>query len=162
MNKFDSFVKGNYSRLTNLSEDSSIAGRELLWLTGLKAVADHPLGITDTQYTKVKQEMARKYGKSDLGFLNSHNGLINIGLYYSIIGYLIIFMFFIFIVKSSQLLSRNFKFLFYLFFGGYMINIFFHNNFIFISDYDILMALMLIPLHHLYEQDKKNEIDLIQ
>jgi len=157
MNKFDSLFDENSSRLTNLTEDSSSTGRPLLWLTGLKAVAKHPLGITDAQYTIVKQEMSKKYGKYSLGFLNSHNGLINIGLNYSALGYFIIFMFAIFILKSTRLLSKNYKYLFYLFFFGYLLNVFYHNNFIFISDYDILMALMLIPLHYIYEQENLNE-----
>lgn len=161
MNKFDSLLEGTNSRLTNLTEDPSSTGRPMLWLTGLIAVAEHPLGITGDQYDKVKQDMSRKYGKDGLAYLNSHNGLINIGLNYSIFGYLIILMFMIFIVKSAQLLSKNFKYLFYLFFVAYMINIFFHNNFIFVSDYDILMALMLIPLHYMYEQEQQKEENLI-
>ncbi|MFK7782906.1 O-antigen ligase family protein [Psychroserpens sp.] len=157
MNKFDSFFDENTTRLTNLTENPTSTGRPLLWLAGLKAVAKHPLGITDAQYNTVKQDMSKQYGKNGLGYLNSHNGLINIGINYSAIGYFIIFMFSLFILKYTRLLSKNFKSLFYLFFIGYLINIFFHNNFIFISDYDILMALMLIPLQYIYEQEQLNE-----
>jgi hypothetical protein len=156
IDKFDALVQGSSSRLLNMSEDSYSAGRTLLWLSGLRAVATHPFGITDSQYTEVKLQMARDYGKEGLSVLDSHNGLINIGINYTIIGYFVILIFFIFIIKYTKLLSKSFQSLFYLFFGGYIMNIFFHNNFIFISDYEILMALMLIPIHYLYEKESQN------
>ncbi|MFT4610844.1 MAG: hypothetical protein ACJA1H_000533 [Glaciecola sp.] len=157
MNKVDSLLSGSDSRLTDMTENPEATSRPMLWLTGLTAIAKHPLGITTEQYDKVRQEMSKKHGKAALAFLNSHNGLINIGFNYSMIGYLIFFMFSVFIIKSSKLLSKNFKYLFYLFFLAYFINISAHNNFIFVSDYDILMALMIIPLHYMYEQDSLNE-----
>lgn len=157
LSNIDSFLKSNSSRLTTLSDDPYSAGRSLLWLSGLRAVATYPFGITDEQYSEVKIQMARDYGKDGLSFLDSHNGLINIGLNYTVIGYFVILIFFNFINKFTQLLTKNFRCLFYLFYGGYLLNIFFHNNFIFISDYEILMILMLIPLHHMHEQ--KNQFD---
>lgn len=153
MNRFDSLLSGSEYRLTKITEDSDATTRPMLWLTGITAIVRHPLGITNNQYNKVKQEMSKKLGKADLALLNSHNGLINIGFHYSSIGYLLFFMFSIVILKSLKLLSKNFKYLFYLFFLGYFINISVHNNFIFISDYDILMVVMIIPLHFMYEQD---------
>ncbi len=158
MNKFDTLFEGNSTRLTNLTDSDSATGRPLLWLSGIEAVVKHPFGITDDQYTAVKEQLSKRFGKQSLAYLNSHNGLINIGLNYTIFGYVIIILFSIFIVKYTRLLSKNFKYLFYLFFLGYVIHICLHNNFIFISDYEILMVLMLIPITYTKEQEA---LDLI-
>ncbi len=157
MNRFDSLLSGNEFRLTNIKENSEATTRPMLWYTGITAIVKHPLGITNKQYKKVKQDMSKKLGKADLALLNSHNGLINIGFNYSSVGYLIVLMFAFFLLKSLKFLSKNFKYLFQLFFIAYFINISFHNNFIFISDYDILMVVMIIPLHFLYEQNLLKE-----
>lgn len=153
LNKIEEAVtSSDASRLTNFSDKGS--DRHLLWITGVYAIANHPFGITDDQYTSIKREMFMKFGASSILGLPSHNGFINVGFNYSILGYFIIILFFIFNYKYIKRLSKTFKILFLLFCTAYFIHSSFHNNFIFYSDYDVYMVLMLIPIQLLLEQNK--------
>lgn len=138
------------SRLTNLSDEGS--DRPLLWYTGAYAVFNHPFGITDDQYDKVRQKMYEKTGSGAVLYMPSHNGFINTGFNYTIFGYFVLIAFFIFLIRYTNRLSKDYRYLFYLFFIGYSIHSCFHNNYIFYSDYDIYMVLMLLPLQLYWEQ----------
>jgi O-Antigen ligase len=141
------------SRLTNKSAKGD--QRPLLWLTGIYAVTKHPFGVSKMQYDTIKKEMSLRYGMSGLQYLPSHNGFINVGFNYSFLGYFIIIGFFIFLYGYTNSFSKDFKYLFILFFLGYTIHSSFHNDYFFSSDYDVLMILMLLPLHLIYELENK-------
>ncbi|NRD23522.1 O-antigen ligase family protein [Winogradskyella litoriviva] len=146
INKIESFFTGNKdSRLTKLDDEGS--HRDLLWLTGLYAVATHPLGITSEEYAEVRREMFYKFGKEAVLVLPSHNGFVNVGFNYTIFGYPVIILFFIFLFKHIKMHISTYKILFTLYVTGYIIHSMFHNNFLFYSDYDVYMVIMLIPIY---------------
>lgn len=134
------------SRLTSASSEGHSDSRPLLWLTGITAAVTYPLGVSKSDYKTVKKEMYDKYGKTAILHLTAHNGIINIGIYYSLLGYLLLFLFVRYLLrhnKNSNLLMRHF---FVLCLLGYAVHISFHNNIILSADYPFLMVLILLGL----------------
>jgi hypothetical protein len=154
INKIESFFSANKeSRLTALDDEGS--HRPLLWLTGLYAVASHPFGITAKQYQDARREMFYKYGKGAVLYLPAHNGFVNVGFNFTIFGYPVILFFFYFVFKHIKMHISTYKILFTLYFISYFMHSCFHNNFIFYSDYDVYMVLMLIPLYSYFDESNK-------
>lgn len=142
------FTAGN-SRITNISTGGESDVRPLLWVTGLYAVMNHPLGITDKEYMEAKKDMFRKYGHPGILSLSSHNGLINIGFHYSFLGYILFFFFLLFLLRYINLLEPKYIVFFRLVLFSYLIQISFHNNIFLSSNYPFLMVLMLINIEQL-------------
>lgn len=156
INKIESaLTAGDTTRLANLNDSGS---RPLLWLTGIYAIANHPFGISDVQYQKIREDMYNQFNNESLLYNPSHNGFINVGFNYTFIGYFVMFFFFKFIYRYIKQLSFSYKVLFTLFFLAYVLNSFFHNNFIFYTDYDVYMVLMLIPIHQFFENEKNKNL----
>ncbi|MCP4971734.1 MAG: O-antigen ligase family protein [Arcobacter sp.] len=130
------------NRLSNYQSDS----RPLLWYTGFYTVLSHPLGVTDKQHDDIQDKMAIRLENHHVKELSTHNGFINIGFNYSIFGYLIVTLFFIFLLKKTNQLEPQYKILFNLFFLGYFLHSSFHNVFIFIDDYYILLIVVILNL----------------
>jgi hypothetical protein len=144
---------GVNSRITNIDGDS----RPLLWLTGFYTVMKHPLGVSDQEYAVARKEIFYIFG--DQSILNTlpHHGVINIGFYYSFLGYLLFVLLVIFLLQYINLLESNFRLFFKLVLISYLIQVSFHNNIFLTNDYPFLTIIMLIPLHYYYGNDK-NEI----
>lgn len=134
------------SRLTTTSSEGRSDSRPLLWLTGISAAVNYPLGVSKKEYKSVKKEMYAKYGKTSILHLTSHNGIINIGIYYSILGYLLLFLFVKFLLMHNKNSNRQMRYFFALCLMGYAIHVSFHNNIILSADYPYLMVLILIGL----------------
>ena len=143
------------SRISKMEGDS----RPLLWVTGLYAVINYPLGITKQDYFEIKKEMFRKYGNPDVLHLASHNGLVNVGFKYTIFGYLLFFFLVLFLLRNINLLEPKYIVFFKLALFSYLINASFHNNFILNADYPFLMVLMLINIDHYYQSKNKTHLD---
>ncbi len=156
LNKISSVSQsGENSRLTQLNDKGS--DRELLWLTGLYAVASHPFGITDDQYADIRREMYYSSGSLSVLHMPSHNGFINTGFNYTIFGYLIMIGFFIFMYRSGKYLSKYYKILFFTFFIAYFVHSSFHNNFLFYADYEVYMVIMLMSVQYYHEKNNKQD-----
>lgn len=132
------------TRILKFNDEGS--DRPQLWLTGLYAVGNHPVGITDREYMQAKLEMFSLLKSPSVLVVAAHNGFINIGFNYSIFGYAAFIAFGIFLVRKSGGIPYAAMIIFRLFFISYIINSFFHNNFIFDSDYDVLMVMMLLSI----------------
>jgi hypothetical protein len=145
------------SRLSDFNDKGS--SRPLLWLTGLYAVTSNPFGVSPNQYEHVKIEMYKATGVGSLRYNPCHNGFINTGFNYSIFGYLAMTLFLIFIFSYIKKSEKPFSTLFILFLIGYFIHSSFHNNFIFYSDYDVLMVLILIGVHPEYQIKSKSDLE---
>ncbi|MCM4154284.1 hypothetical protein DHD05_22080 [Arenibacter sp. N53] len=140
-------LTGGNSRITKISSEGQSDARPLLWATGIYAVMNYPLGITDQDYRTAKLQMFSKYGNPSILHLASHNGLINIGFHYSFIGYILFFYFILFLLDYIKLLDSEYVVLFKLILFSYLIHTSFHNNFILNADYPFLMVLMLINVN---------------
>lgn len=150
----DLLTTGN-SRITNISSGGVRDVRPLLWVTGVYAVMDYPLGITNQDYMEVKKDMFRKYGQPAILHLSSHNGLINIGFHYSFLGYILFFFFILFLLRYIHLLEPKYIVFFRLVLFSYLIHISFHNNIFFTADYAFLMVMILINIDGIYYTKKK-------
>lgn len=152
----DGLTDGN-SRITRLSSGGEGDSRPLLWLTGVYAVINYPLGITYDDYETIKKEVYYKTGSAAVLFLSSHNGIINIGFHYSMLGYLLFIFLVLFLLRYIQTLGDKFRLYFKLVFISYLIHISFHNNFFLNADYPFLMVIMLIGLEYSMEKISRTE-----
>jgi hypothetical protein len=144
------------TRLAKVTSEGEGDIRPLLWYTGAYAIMSHPLGITDQEYKQVQKEMFVKFGKSGVLSLPTHNGIINIGFFYSFLGYIIFFFFVKFLLRYIGFLNKPDKVFFNLALIAYFIHTSFHNGFILSTDYPFLMVLMLIGLE-IYKIDEKEK-----
>ena len=145
----------NQSRFNNYEIDN----RPLLWYTGLITVATHPFGVTSEQYDDIRSKMAIRFEDSHVKNLATHNGFINIGFNYTLLGYLIVILFFVFLLKSINQLEPKYKILFHLFIVGYILHIAFHNVFIFIDDYYILLVIAILNLQINSKNNSLNQLN---
>jgi hypothetical protein len=139
----DIFLPDNV-RVTKISSQGQSDSRPLLWLTGIEAVIYNPFGVSASEYSEIKQVAYYQYGHRDILHLSSHNGPINVGFHYTILGYMVIFYLILFLLKYINKMQDKFGVFFKLILVGYLIHTFFHNDFIFNSDYLILTIMMLI------------------
>jgi hypothetical protein len=130
------------SRLLKFNDEGS--DRPLLWLTGLYAIGTHPFGMSPNQYMQAKKEMYLFFKSPSILMVEAHNGFINLGFHYTIIGYIVFGVFAVFLVKATRKLRPPESTMFGLFLLAYIWNAAFHNNFIFDSDYDVLMVVTLL------------------
>lgn len=142
----DTSIAEDSTRLTRLDDNGS--DRPLLWLTGLYAIGTHPFGITDDEYYQVKRQMYMTYKSPSILAVGTHNGLIAVGFDYSLFGYIAFFFFLLQLFRFIAVLNERIRITFLLFFGAYLVNAFFHNNFIFSSDYEILLAVILVAYEY--------------
>lgn len=149
------------SRITKISDGQHGDGRPLLWLTAAHTVVNYPFGITAENYMEVKKEMFIRYGHPIILTMPSHNGLINIGFQYSFLGYILFFFLVIFLLHFINLLEPKYAVFFKLALVAYLINAFFHNNFVLSEDYTFYLVLMLIPLNMYTENNLLEKNDQI-
>ncbi|MDC6352776.1 O-antigen ligase family protein [Zeaxanthinibacter sp. PT1] len=147
----DNFGNVGNSRVTKLNAEGQTDSRPYLWVTGLYTVIKHPFGITSEDYQQARKEMFYYFGRTEVLYLATHHGLINIGFHYTILGYVLFYFFVFFLVRNINLLKPKYSLIFKLFLFSYFIHISFHNDFIFNADYPILMVLVLIYLHRYHE-----------
>ena len=138
------FLPVGNSRITSVSSGGHSDSRPFLWITGLYTIVQHPFGVTEKDYQEAKQEMFRRFKKPEVLYIGTHNGLINIGFQYTIIGYILFFLFVLFLLHYISLLEPIYVIFFKLVLLSYLIHTAFHNNFILNADYPFLMVLMLI------------------
>tara|TARA_R110002111_G_scaffold262376_2_gene338266 strand:+ start:886 stop:2184 length:1299 start_codon:yes stop_codon:yes gene_type:complete len=139
------------SRVTQGGTSHAQDNRPLLWLAGVLAVMENPLGVTKEGYDEMKYYVYSEYdGDQGVLELPSHNGIVNIGFNYTFFGYFVFLIFIIYLLRNASLAPPNLKLFFRLTFTGYLIHTSFHNNFILFADYPILMMPILIG----YESEK--------
>lgn len=139
------FIPKN-SRLTKVSSEGTSDSRPLLWLTGIKANIFYPFGVSKTEYKTVQREMYNRYGNLSLLHLGVHNGVINIGIYYSILGLFLLYLFVKFLIEHNRYSDPTIKIFFIMCLLGYLIHISFHNNIILYADYPFLMILIVMGM----------------
>lgn len=146
------------SRVTSLSSGGESDMRPLLWFMGVTAAVTHPLGVSEKDYKIVKQEMYAKYRRPALLHLTAHNGIINIGIYYSIFGYILLLLFVKFLLMHNKTSNHLMKYFYILCLVGYGVHVTFHNNIIFDADYPFFMVLMLVGLRESDKENTKNQL----
>ena len=143
------------SRLTN-TEGSSATGRIPLLITGAYALLLNPLGVSPDAYQAVKEEMYAIFQHPHILEFTAHNGLITFGFYYTLMG-LLVFIYLLYIVKKKYLtqLTKQMKMFFMVAFFAYLLQAFFHNNFIFTKDFGILIIVALLMYEYRISKDKR-------
>ncbi|MFK7971193.1 MAG: hypothetical protein AB8F95_12535 [Bacteroidia bacterium] len=144
------------SRLSNLTNDEG-AHRNLLALCGIVAVLRFPFGITNKDYDLVRQEFYEHYGKVSIRDLPSHNGFVNLGFHFTILGYFIFLAWLMLARWYYRNIRKQVKRFFLFALLAYMAHTSFHNGFVFIGDYNVLVVLGLFTLEaHLGAMSKKH------
>jgi hypothetical protein len=133
LNKYNHF-----NRIFNTTEHH----RPTQALIGIVTILEFPLGVSESNREEVRKEVS--------DFLNSptisggaHNGIINLGIRYTIFGIPIFFVFLIKLAKYLKNNNRKLRILFIFSFIAYMVNSSLHNNFIFHGDFSILIILAI-------------------
>lgn len=139
---FDPMNLSDYSRVVS-SDDSSAQGKIYLWITGATALLLHPFGITDIDYMNVKEWMYTIYHNSDIVKYPSHNGIINIGFQYTILGIFLLIYFIYRLFKMSNILEKKERRFWMFAFFAYLFQQSFHNNGIFYVEFNVLIILAL-------------------
>jgi len=142
-----------FSRITT-TKGTSAQGRVPLLLTGAYTLIVHPFGVSTNDYDFEKKEMYQIFHVEDILNFPAHNGLINIGFEYTTFG-LIVFLLYILIIYRilKNYFSKEMYIYFTYAFFVYMANSFFHNNFIFIQDFYVLIFLGILA----YEYDVQKQ-----
>lgn len=146
-------------RLTN-TEDGSATGRLPLALTGLYNMAVHPLGASEEETEQIKKEMYAIFHHRNILHYPSHNGLIELGIQYTSIG-VIVFIVFLYRLRKMAYpyLEPKLRSFFNFSLLAYFINSFFHNAFMFTSDFFIMS--MFAVLAYEYENGKNRDVSKI-
>jgi hypothetical protein len=135
-------------RLTN-TEDGSATGRIPLALTGLYNIVVHPLGASEEETQQIKKEMFAIFHHRNILYYPSHNGLIELGIQYTSIG-VIIFVVFLYRLKKMAYpyLAPKLRSFFSFSLLAYFINSFFHNAFMFTSDFFIMSMFAVLAYEY--------------
>jgi hypothetical protein len=130
------------TRLGEITKDDDVR-RDLLALCGFEAVVRNPLGVTRNAYAAVQQEYFEKYGLSSLRTLPSHNGLVNIGFHFGVLGYFVFILWIGIFVWFYRRVRKKVRILFPIALLGYLGHTSFHNAFMFTGDYNPLIIIGL-------------------
>jgi len=143
-------------RITS-TKGKSAEGRLPLALTGLYTTLQYPMGASEHSYEIAKQEMYDILHNENILKYESHNGIVNIGLKYTLFG---LFVFIIFMFKLIKLMQNNFSKeivqFFYIAFFAYLANALFHNNFIVIDDFYGITLFAMIAYEYKINKEKVN------
>lgn len=139
---FDKMAMNEY-RVMSI-DDTSAQSRFPLLVTGVITLLQYPLGVTSFNYMHVKEWVYTTIFPNPIILkASSHNGIVNIGFAYTVIG---IFLFFYFMAKlfqMSKVLDKKEK-LFWLYaFFAYLVQESLHNNGIFYVEFNVLILLAL-------------------
>jgi len=145
------------NRVSNVDDDSA-QGRGPLMLTGLYTVLKHPFGHTKDDYTANKEEIYVVSNNLDVLKFPAHNGLLSIGFKYTIFG-IIIFFIYLLLMRNivHKYLPSKYKAFFTVSFIAYLLNGFFHNNFLFVEDFYALIIIAIIAYE--YQLSRKGNLD---
>jgi len=149
-----------FDRITSV-DGASAQGRLPLAITGLYTIIKHPFGVSKADYNEAKKEMYAIYHVSNILQFTSHNGFINVGFKYTLLGIFIFiyFMYYIRRILRKSSVSKEMRLFFLVGVMAYFANSLFHNAFIVIDDFYGLILLSIIAYEYsLVEQGKeKNE-----
>ena len=139
---FDYSNLDNYTRVIS-TDDTSAQGKVPIWITGIATIIMYPFGITDMDYMSVKELMYSIYKNEDILRYPSHNGIINLGFQYTILG-VFLFVYFIYrLCKMSNILTKKERKFWLFAFFAYLFQQSFHNNGIFYVEFNVLIILAL-------------------
>jgi len=132
-------------RMIDFTEGSA-GGRIPLLIAGVLTLLYDPLGFMPERYEEVKMLVYDMFGNRAVYEFSPHNGFITIGLRYTLLGLLVFVFFVVSIIKMIKLsvLNRYVKQFFIVSLFAYMVNVFFHNNIIFIQDFFIITFFSVI------------------
>lgn len=131
-----------FDRVSDFSDNSSNS-RLPMFLAGLLALFDHPLGPTVSEYAAAKSYVYIFYPIDHVLEMPSHNGIVNIGIEYGVLGIVVFFMLLFNLILRLKTLEKCTKYFWISAFFCYMFQGMFHNDFVFIGDYYGLILLGL-------------------
>jgi len=144
-----------FSRLSQL-DDNSAEGRIPLAITATYSLIKYPLGFSDIEYNIAKKEMYNIIHNKNILEHAGHNGFLNIGFVYTLIGLFVFIGYFIYIfmlVKNK--FSYDIKSFLMVIAIAYLANSLFHNNFLFYSDFYGLLILAILAVEYKLAKERK-------
>ncbi len=138
-------INFDFEVFERLLEKESTSGRFALLLTGLYTVLTYPFGVSPDNILNAKEYMFIELGHPDILRVSVHNGFINLLYYYTSLSFFLLIYSVIYgFKKYINKFNNRMKFFFIIILVAYSINSFFHNNIIFIKDFNGLIILSLI------------------
>jgi hypothetical protein len=140
------------------TDGASAEGRLPLAITGIYAVLKYPLGISEYNYNQVKKEMFYEFQNTSILKYDSHNGIINIGIEYTLLG-IFIFIFTLYSINKimKKYIDKELRYFFYIAFLSYIANALFHNNILVIDDYYSLILFAILAYEIKLKKEQKIE-----
>ena len=128
--------------LSQIAKDEG-ARRDLLALCGLETVIRNPFGVTSEAYKEIQREYYEHYGVAALIEFPSHNGLVNIGFHFGVLGYFVFMLWLALCTWFYRRIRKRVRVFFLFAMLGYLAHTSFHNAFAFTGDYNPLVLLAL-------------------
>ncbi|RRS30909.1 MAG: hypothetical protein P794_05240 [Epsilonproteobacteria bacterium (ex Lamellibrachia satsuma)] len=132
----------SFERVLDLNETSA-SGKIPLIITAIYALLLSPLGVCSTIYEEARHFMYEIFHTEEILKYTAHNGIVNIGFEYTVIGYLLFFYFFYLLFKASKKLRKSDRKLWVALIVAYFFQQSFHNMGLFVGDFPVLLILAL-------------------
>lgn len=137
-------------------DGNSAEGRIPLAITGAYAILKHPLGISAENYEIAKKEMYIILNNKNILKYSSHNGILNVGFQYTLLGLIVLFIYFFKLIKIIRLvIPKEMKFFFFMALLSYLANVLFHNTFMVIDDFYGLILFAIIAYEYSINKNQK-------
>ena len=128
-------------------EDVLVGGdmseRQIAWLSGFLALFENPLSFNSMDFTENFKFFCIQSTNCQ-NYISMHNGFLRIGRDFTLIGLCLYLFLLIWIFIKSNSLKLHINILFSSLFFAFLVNTFFHNNTLFVSEYMILLPIVLL------------------
>ena len=126
-------------------------------IAGFVTIIEEPIYATSETYLKNFELSCLQFKLGDCySVISSHNGFVNVSEENTILGLFILLLIFYYLYKYCSSLERTKKGIFTIGLIAYIIQISFHNNILFLSEYTFILIIVLILL----EKRKMNTISI--
>tara|TARA_B100000674_G_scaffold422206_1_gene374234 strand:+ start:60 stop:593 length:534 start_codon:yes stop_codon:yes gene_type:complete len=117
--------------------------RQIAWLSGFLALFENPLSFNSMDFTENFKFFCIQSTNCQ-NYISMHNGFLRIGRDFTLIGLCLYLFLLIWIFIKSNSLKLHINILFSSLFFAFLVNTFFHNNTLFVSEYMILLPIVLL------------------
>tara|TARA_B100001094_G_C17700790_1_gene562577 strand:- start:34 stop:549 length:516 start_codon:yes stop_codon:yes gene_type:complete len=122
-------------------------------IAGFVTIIEEPIYATSKTYKKNFELSCLEFKLGDCySVISSHNGFVNVSEENTILGLFILLLIFYYLYKYCSSMKREKKGIFIIGLLAYIIQISFHNNILFLSEYTfiLIIALILIEKRKMY------------
>ena len=135
--------------------EGDMSERQIAWLSGLLGLFENPLSFNSSDFSENFKSLCTQSTNCQ-NYISMHNGFLRVGRDFTLIGLCLYLFLLIWIFIKSNSLNLHLKILFSSLFFAFLVHTFFHNNTLFISEYMILLPIVL-----LFNIDKEGNLNAL-